>query len=355
MTIDYVIEFDDKLEFYLSARNFAYKSTWANLDEFNIIPDVERLINGYMKIQNQFTIMLTKIILIETSKETNKNLHIKAIPMKTPNLISSIDENIFISIFPAILSISYISILFQFVLWLVIEKEKKLKDLLTRQGVTTIEYLLSWLFTFILFTIVPIIINSFLLKFYLFPKTNILFIFLNLFLFSLNILGMALVFHQFVNDVRSGQSLLKLVYISVSLFSVVISREGVHYIFRYIFSIFPQTVLKSSFEIFLSTSNFENGLDWNMMFAYYKGVNMCLLYTIYLIDFIIYILFAYFLQNYSQSGLGFTEFVFSSCVKRRRKIYSLKKEAKEESINPDSSFRSSLSNDKSNCSNFIFL
>ena len=322
-TISYIIKFNENLEFSLSAPDLLLRSEWSNLNEFNIVPDLPKLDSTSSVIQDQFTVFLTKFLFSEKEQTTwGRKLQLTSTPMKSPSIHSSIDNTILNSIIPVILSISYISILFQFVLWLVAEKEKKLKDLLIRQGVTTTQYMLSWLYTFVLLTIIPIIVNSVLLKFYFFQKTNIIFIFLNLFFFSLNILGMALVFHQFVSDIRSGQSLLKLVYISFSILSAVISREGVSYIFRYVFSIFPQTVLKSSFEIFLSTKNFENGLDWTMMFAYYKGVNMFILYSIYIADFVLYVLFAYFLQGYSQSGLGLCDYLLSFCITRKRKILS---------------------------------
>ena len=172
--------------------------------------------------------------------------------MKTPKLIS-LDQDLLTDFLPSIFTISYISILFKFVLWLVVEKEKKLKDLLFRQGITSVQYFLSWLFTFLIMTIIPIIINTILMNIYFFPNTNIFLIFFILFLFSLNILSMSLVFHQFVNDVRSGQSLLKLIFVGVSILNIVILRDETSIIIKYLFCLFPQTLLKISLELLNQT------------------------------------------------------------------------------------------------------
>jgi len=149
--------------------------------------------------------------------------------------------------------ISYVSILFKFVLWMLEEKQKHLKDLFIRQGISTIEYFISWLMTFLIMTLPMIVLNSVLLKLYFFNNSNFFLIFLNLFLFSINILSMALVFHQFAKDIRTGQSLLKFLYMGVSILSVPLSKEGTPIVFRIIFSIFPQTLLRNSFEIFFNT------------------------------------------------------------------------------------------------------
>jgi hypothetical protein len=148
---------------------------------------------------------------------------------------------------------SYVSILFKFVIWMLEEKQKHLKDLFIRQGISTIEYFISWLITFLIMTLPMIILNSILLKIYFFSNSNFFLIFLNLFLFSVNILSMALVSHQFAKDIRTGQSLLKFLYLGVSILSVPLSKEGTPVLFKIFFSIFPQILLRNSLEIFFNT------------------------------------------------------------------------------------------------------
>ncbi len=62
---------------------------------------------------------------------------------------------------------------------------------------------------------------------------------------------MALLFQHFCDDVRSGQTLLKILYIGVSFLSIPLSSEQVPILLRYCTSIFPQVVLGYSFEVLI--------------------------------------------------------------------------------------------------------
>jgi hypothetical protein len=303
----------------MSSIKYPVTTKWVNLNDFNIVPDVNKLKKNRFALEFNYLI-ISFLLKQNPDSQVNREISYYSLPMKTPSLVSINSDEILNTMIPVFFSISYISILFKFVLWLVVEKEKKLKDLLTRQGISTYQYFLSWLATFVIMTIIPILVNSILLNIYYFPNTNFIFIFMNLFLFSLNIIGMALVFHQFVDNIRSGQSLLKVVFIGVSIFSVVINRDEVSIVYKYLFSIFPQTVLKCSFEIFMQTKNYEKGLDTNMLFAYFKGMNMFILYSLYIIDFVLYFSFAFFLQRFSQSGMGFGQFLISNIRKENKKV-----------------------------------
>ena len=235
--------------------DFFYRDVFSNefdeLNNFNIYP---KEISDYNFIQNilkpKFS-LIKKFILSKNNIKIDKDIQISSLPMKSPKTskFSFAELNI---VLPVTLCISYISILFQFVLWMVIEKEQKLKDLFLRQGVSIYNYFLSWFLTYLILTIPTLAINSILLKNFFFLNSNVFLIFGNLFLFSINILSSALVFHQFADNVRTGQSLLKFLYIGVSILSVPISKEGAPKFIKLIFSIFPQTLLRTSFDIFLN-------------------------------------------------------------------------------------------------------
>lgn len=125
--------------------------------------------------------------------------------------------------------------------------------MLFRQGVTNFEYILSWFLTFIILVTIPLILNTYLLKVYFIKKTNFLIIFFNLFLYNINILSMALFFQNFCHDIRSSQTFLKIFYVGISFLSIPLANEATPLFLRYIFCIFPQVVLKYSFEIMLQS------------------------------------------------------------------------------------------------------
>jgi hypothetical protein len=244
----------ENINFRVSSENFTKSAEWDSLNDFNIYIDGQE--KKYMENTIDFQIFLTKFLLRNNINHLNKDLTVTTIPLDIPENYRptkgfSLEMQIFENVIPAVISLTYISLLFKFVLNMVVEKEKKLKDLITRQGISTFQYFLSWLFTFIILATIPIILNSVLLTIYFFERTNFFFILVNIFLFSLNIIGMSVLFHQFVDNVRSGQALLKLLYISVSILSIAINSESTPAVLRYLFYIFPQTILKSSFELFM--------------------------------------------------------------------------------------------------------
>jgi len=279
--IDLLIEFknisNDKSEnnfsfktsfFDLGYGSSFFESEYKNLDNFRIKPNLASY-NSYLETTDKNLNLVLEYLFEIYNKKLNKDILIKTLPMKTQEYKEESDSPADLgNIIPVTLSISYISILFQFVLWMVNEKEQKLKDLFLRQGVSIKSYFLSWFLTFLILTLPTIFINTIFLKNYFFNNTNFFLIFLNLFLFCINILSMALVFHQFANDVRTGQSLLKFLYIGISILSVPISKDGVPYIFKILFSIFPQTLLRNSFEI-LSNGN-VNAIFFKYINYYFK-------------------------------------------------------------------------------------
>ena len=125
--------------------------------------------------------------------------------------------------------------------------------MLFRQGITGFEYILSWLFTFIILVTVPLMLNTYLLKEYFLTKTNSLIIFFTLFLYNINILSMAFLFQNFCHDIRSSQTLLKIVYIGITFLGVPLGNESTPIFLRYIFTVFPQVALKYCFEILLQS------------------------------------------------------------------------------------------------------
>jgi len=250
-----IVEKDKKINFLikLNETNYPFTSFWDSINPFNIQPNPVALQN------QQFIFQLQKLLadfLININKNTNPipKLNVQLLPSKSPKFkFDNSLKILFTTILPLFFSVSYISILFKFVLWLVIEKEKKLKDMIFRQGVSGFEYMASWFITFIILVTLPLILNTFLLKEYFLTKTSIFIIFSKLFLYNINILSMALLFQNFCHDIRSSQTFLKIAYVGISFLSIPLANESTPWILRYLFSIFPQVALKYSFEILLQS------------------------------------------------------------------------------------------------------
>lgn len=250
-----LVQIDKKINFFikLNETDYPYTSLWDSINPFNIQP------NLYTLQKQQFIFELQKLLAYflmnnNVNSTSFPNLEVQLLPSKSPRF--KIDNSLgilFTTILPFFFSVSYISILFKFVLWLVIEKEKKLKDMIFRQGVSGFEYIVSWFITFIILVSIPLILNTILLKTHFLTKTSVFVIFSNLFLYNINILSMALLFQNFCHDIRSSQTFLKIVYVGISFLSIPLANESTPLALRYIFSIFPQVALKYSFEILLQS------------------------------------------------------------------------------------------------------
>ena len=226
----------------------------------------------YMSLQNDVNKLLTNF-LIDYNNLSLSKLQIISLPIKSPELSYKDTDYYYNLIIPSLFTIGGIAILFKFVLWFVSEKEKKLKDLVMRQGITNFQYIMSWLITFIILNFIPVLVYALVLNVFFFKHTNYFFVLIPCILFFLNIFAMGIAMSQVLNNVNQSQSLLKLIYVGITILGVPLSLETTSAPIRYIFSIFPQIVLKSVFEmlwqskvIFLILTFSNILMDWISLF-----------------------------------------------------------------------------------------
>ncbi len=228
-----------------------FPSSWETLNPFNNKPSNDM---DDMPIRGEVNKLLANFKIYFFNKgtkgtESTPNLSIYSLPMTNPAGEYKYTDDMYGLIIPSMFTIGAIAVLFKFVLWIVSEKEKKLNHLLMRQGITNFQYVLSWLITYCILNIIPVIIMAIILNVFWFKNTNFFFVLLPCMLFFLNIFGMIILLVQFLNNVNQSQSLLKLVYVGISILDVPLSFETTSPVIRYIFSIFPQIVLKSTLEL----------------------------------------------------------------------------------------------------------
>ena len=128
------------------------------------------IISNFLKEYNNYN--KQKITIKDEEKI---NIYYK--PLNTPNIYNKLSNELTLTFIPMVLSISFSSTLFSFVLWMVKEKSQNLHEFLFRYGITPNKYYRSWFITFIILTIFPIIICSYLIVKYAFVNINIFLIF----------------------------------------------------------------------------------------------------------------------------------------------------------------------------------
>lgn len=171
------------------------------------------------------------------------------------------------------------------------------------QGINRISYDLSWIITYLILIFIPVIVSTAIFKLLFMTNVNTILIFAVQFLFTINMFGMCYLFETFVQTINSGQTLTKLFYLGISILYFLLRRPEVNVIVKYFFCLFPQFPEDINFELFLLLNNFPNGCDWKVMNTAYNNMTLLSTFIIFLVDFILYVLLAYFINVQNQSGL----------------------------------------------------
>ena len=109
-------------EIKLSSADYSYKSVWDNVNPFNIQPAFENI--GKFDYLFEIQKILAKFLInLKNSEMQDQNILINLLPSKSQKGNYDVSFQMFFTAFlPFFFSVSYISILFKFVLWLVTEK-----------------------------------------------------------------------------------------------------------------------------------------------------------------------------------------------------------------------------------------
>ena len=149
----------------------------------------------------------------------------------------------------------------------------------------------------------PTLCTSYLLYRYLFVHTSFFLIAISQLLFTINIFGMSFLFQSFVKTVQTGQTILKVVYLGVTILSNAIIRPEVPLIAKCILAIFPQITQLANFELLLILDNYPNGIDYTLLTTPYNQITLSNTFTIYCFTFFAYILVATVMASYENSGM----------------------------------------------------
>ena len=196
------------------------------------------------------------------------------------------------------------------------EKEKKLTELLERQGISKKDYFFSWLFAYLFIVIIPIII--YILFYSIIYPIHIQLFSLNMILFSFSLYLFTYFLYICISRSQTGSILIKLINFGSSILGMVLVNDNFNKV-KIILALIPQI------NIYYCTNCIENLIKFKEIsyeIALLEANNISLIKSIfiYLFDIILYSLLLLFISRYKQSGLGFFHFLMSFCQKIPRKI-----------------------------------
>ena len=204
---------------------------------------------------------------------------------------------------------------YHFNLRMIDEKENKLNLLLERQGISKIQYNISWLITYLALFLLSIAGSIlFLLGM---TKFHPVLIITNVILFSVCVYCVSIFFTTCIKTIKTGGTAVKFYNFCLLLMGFVITVPKVSKITKIIFCFIPQVNMFASINLLLNLSNFEK-LTWDLMIIKSAKISMLEIYIMYIVQIIFYLGLSSIIQSYRDSGLPFTQYVLSFFTKVSR-------------------------------------
>ena len=271
-----------------------------------------KLFNEFIRFQSLFA----KFLIKKKGKDFQNELSIEFGDNSYPS--NEIILYFLLVIFSLFIIFQFNIACYFFCIWMIEEKEKKLIELLERQGISDKKYFFSWLLTYLVIIILPLTIN--ILFILLLFQINIALIFiLNFILFALSLYLLSYFLYICISKSQNGSIIIKLIYFTSTILGLLLINENLPLIFKFILALIPQINLilcSYSIQQLLFFENLSLKKIWILSnkIPYGKYIIM------YIFEIFLYSLLSIFITKYKQSGLNFFQFLISFCKKVIRKI-----------------------------------
>ena len=274
------------LDFDLRFQTNQFKSVYESSNELVINQDI---ITANTKQFQQCQQIISHYINKTYSQTTKTNVSIYTKPLTRPSIYNTYSLGLFPFILPLCISLGQSSSLFYIMSWMISERENKIDEFTKRQGISKTTYLISWFVTFFLLTLIPVIISCVLLQLFFFHQFFFIWLLFMEELFLLNIFGLAFFIQSLVNKTQTGNLLMKIIILGITLLSIVITKPEVTIFAKVLFCLFPQVTQVFGLSTLLYLDNYETGIDMHLLFTNHNGLSFGIELIILITTFILYI------------------------------------------------------------------
>ena len=221
-----------------------------------------------------------------------------------------------------ILVIAYMSPLSLYIYRMVDEKEKKTKEGMKIMGLGEGEYFLSYFIQYVIIQIITTFIIS-LLFLVVLSRTPLYFIYVTVFLWSLDVFALIYFFQSFIDKTRIALVLSLVIYFIMYCASLACMFEKSSRALKVVLSLLPPVnlnlgiLLMSKFEY-----HFRNFYDRDFM-IYHTNYSLGLTYLMFVCDFFLYLFIGYYLHNVLPHDFGIRRplnFLFTMKKKKKKEI-----------------------------------
>ena len=249
-----------------------------------------------MKIVNQY-------ILRQETGDKNAELNYGITAMKYIDYRVDSFGNLLGYMITIILVIAYMSPLSLYIYRMVDEKEKKTKEGMKIMGLGEGEYFLSYFIQYVVIQIVTTFIIALLFKVVL-TRIPLYFLFVTVFLWSLDVFALIYFFQSFIDKTRIALVLSLVIYFIMYCASLACMFEKSSRALKVVLSLLPPVnlnlgiLLMSKFEY-----HFRNFYDRDFL-IYHTNYSLGLTYLIFVCDFFLYLFIGYYLHNVLPHDFG---------------------------------------------------
>ena len=108
--------------------------------------------------------------------------------------------------------------------------------------------------------------------------------------FMFNIFGLAFFIQSLVNKTQTGNLLMKVIILGISVLSIAIARPEISLFAKLLFCLFPQVTQILALQTLLNLDNFDTGIDLHLLFTPHNGVSLGGTFFIFIISSALYII-----------------------------------------------------------------
>ena len=276
----------------------------------------ESKLNIFIKLQSLFAqFLIKKKGKSFSQKELNIQFGQNSYPPHIKQNSKSFDYKI--TFFTFGFSLQFTMTSYFFCMRMIDEKEKKLTELLQRQGISNISYFFSWFLTYLFIIFIPIII--YLLFYWIITPLHILLFTLDIILFILSIYSFTYFLYICIKKSKTGSVVIKFINFSTSILGLGFISETIPKSIKIISALIPQiNVYHCAFT--LDKLQVFKSLSWEKVWLRTGKISFMESIIMYLVEIIFYSLLSLIIIKFRNSGLGFCQFLLSCCKKVSRKI-----------------------------------
>ena len=276
--------------------------------------DLNSNIKPFLNLQSFFV----RFLLIKEKKDLNKDITItygqNSFPPNTGYYNYMMGPTTSLGI---IICLHFSMSTYFFNMRMIDEKEKKLTDLLERQGVSKKNYFFSWLLSFIVLALYPFLVFVIFYVGY-FHYHPILFTF-NLIMFICCLFPFAYFLYTCISKSKTGSIVIKFINFTSAILGSPITFPQCSKITKIILAFIPQVNFYLCSNSIDKLQTFSN-VSWEKMWLKANRVPFMESIIMYLVQIIFYSLLSIFVNNYKNSGLTFFLFLKSLFTKVSRKF-----------------------------------